>query len=65
MSYNLEERKQSALNGLKDLEEDIKILSERILKYKEDIVKVQSKEEADEFDKTHDLEEGLKFIRLF
>ena len=65
MSYNLDERKREMLSNFDRLERDIEILRERIPKYKEDILKVQSKEEAAEFDKTHDLEEGLKIIRLF
>lgn len=65
MSYNLEERKQRMFSELDAIEEDIKILKERIPKYREDILKVQSKEEAVEFDKTHDLEKGLKAIQLF
>ena len=63
MNFNV--RKEAILVDLLRLEEEAKLLLERIPAWREDLLKVKTEEEALEFDKTHDLEEGLNIIRLF
>lgn len=48
-----------------ELEREIVILSKNITKAQMDLAKVQTMGDAKEFDKSHDLEEGLKHIQLF
>lgn len=62
---NIDVKKQAMLVDLLRLSEEAKLLLERIPVYREELLKVETEEEALEFDKTHDLEEGLNIIRLF
>lgn len=50
---------------LRELAEDVSTLIVRMAKAYEDLAKVQTEEDAKVFDRTHDLEVGLKHIRLF
>lgn len=58
-------KKQEMLAQLKRIREECEILIKRTYIYREDLLKVNTEEEAREFDRTHDLEEGLIYIRLF
>ena len=62
---NVDLRKQEMLIELKQLEEECKLLLERIETYRVDLSKVETEEDAKTFDVTHDLEDGLDIIRLF
>lgn len=62
---NIDVKKQAMLVDLLRLSEEAKLLLERIPVYREELLKVETEEEALELDKTHDLEEGLNIIRLF
>lgn len=62
---NIEIKKQELLVTLKQLREECEILIERTYAFREDLLKVKTEEEAQEFDRTHDLEEGLRHISLF
>lgn len=58
-------RKQRMLVELLQIREECEILIERTHTFREDLLKVKTEEDALEFDRTHDLEEGLKHITLF
>lgn len=58
-------KKQEMLTQLKRIREECEILIKRTYIYREDLLKVNTEEEAREFDRTHDLEEGLIYISLF
>ena len=62
---NIDLRKNEMLLQLQKLRRECEILIERTHTYREDLIKVKAEEEAKQFDKTHDLEEGLEIIRLF
>ena len=62
---DIEKKKIELLGKLVELEDDIKVLRKNVVKAMEDLPKVETLEDAMEFDKTHDLEEGLKYIQLF
>lgn len=62
---NIEVRIQEMLIDLQQLRQECEILIERTHTYREDLLKVKTEEDAKEFDRTHDLEEGLTHIRLF
>ena len=58
----LEQRKQQLINQLDDVERDCKTLLGRTAKFYIDLLAVRTEEEAKEFDRTHDLEDGLRII---
>ena len=62
---NIGIRKNEILVGLKKIREECEILIRRTISYEKDVLKVNTEEEAKVFDQTHNLEEGLKHIRLF
>ncbi len=62
---NINMRKQEILNGLYHLENDCRILLKRIPVYRDDVLRIKTEGEAEEFNKTHNIEEGLKIIELF
>lgn len=62
---NIDVRKHQLLVELKQIREECEILIERTHEYREDLLKVKTEEEAQELDRTHDLEEGLRHISLF
>lgn len=62
---NIDVRKQQMLVELQQIRAECEILIERTYAYREDLLKVKTVEEAQEFDRTHDLEEGLRYISLF
>ena len=62
---NIDIRKQQMLVELAQVRNECEILIERTYAYREDLLRVKTEEEAIEFDKTHDLEEGLRHIILF
>lgn len=62
---NLDVRKQQILVELAQIRAECEILIERTYSYREDLLKIKTEEEAKEFDRTHDIEEGLNHIQLF
>ena len=62
---NIDLRKNEMLLQLQKLRRECEKLIERTHTYREDLLKVNTEEEAKKFDETHDLEEGLETIRLF
>lgn len=62
---NIDIRKQQMLVELQRVRAECEILIERTYAFREDLLKVKTEEEAKRFDETHDIEEGLKRIRLF
>lgn len=62
---DIKQKKLELLGMLVELEEDIKVLRKNVVKATEDLPKVETVEDAKKFDEEHDLEEGLKYIRLF
>lgn len=62
---NVEERKKKMFDELAELEKEAKILLERIRAFSIDLDAVHTAEEAVEFDRTHNLEEGFRHIELF
>lgn len=62
---NIDIKKQELLIALKQVREECEVLIERTHTYREDLLKVKTEEDAKEFDRTHDLEDGLNHIRLF
>lgn len=61
----IEEARRNYLQGLDELENDIRILSERIKNARENVKKILTVEDAERFVEENDLEEGLKHIELF
>ncbi len=62
---DIEKRKERLYTFLADLEQDMKILQNNILKIKEDLKDINSEEELRMFADEVDLECGLKHIELF
>lgn len=62
---NIDIRKHEMLVQLQAVRKECETLIERTHAFQEDLLKVKTEEEAIEFDRTHDLEEGLEIIRLF
>ena len=62
---DIEKRKIRMLDELREIREECEILIDRTHSYREDLLKVNTEEEAVKFDETHDLEAGLKHICLF
>lgn len=64
MIVNIEERKQEMIKDLEDIKSDCEKLLEVIPGFIEDLKKVKTEEEAEEFDKTHNINLDLKVIDL-
>ena len=62
---DIEKRKEKLYTFLAELEQDMKILQDNILKIKEDVKDMNSEEELRMFADEVDLECGLKHIELF
>lgn len=62
---NIEKKKDELLAVLAELDAEIKTLSDRIAKAREDLANVYTMDDAKRFDENCDLEKGLKYIRLF
>lgn len=62
---NIDIKKQELLVALAQVRGECEILIERTIVFREDLLKVKTEEDAKEFDRTHDLEDGLRHIRLF
>ena len=62
---SVEKRKESLLKPLSELENDMKILSERISVLKSEILKAKTEEEIDRITFDNDLEKDLVHIRIF
>ena len=58
-------KKQELLVILRQIREECRLLITRTYDFEEDVLKVKTEEEAEEFDQTHDLEEGLVYIHLY
>ena len=62
----IDARKQEILNNLYTLENECKILLDRIPKVREDLLKVKTEEDAAQFDENFDsLFESLNLITLY
>ena len=62
---NVEKRRDELLAILAELDAEIRILSDRIAKAREDLANVYTVDDTKRFDENHDLEKGLKHIQLF
>ena len=62
---DIESIRKEALETLEKIRQECEILIERTQVYRDDILNVKTEEDAKQFDKTHDIEEGLEIIRLF
>ena len=62
---DVEQKKAKLYAFLAELEQDIKILQDNILKVKEDVKDINSEEELRMFSDEADIEYGLKHIELF
>lgn len=62
---NIEKKKDELLAVLAELDAEIKTLSDRIEKAREDLANVYTMDDAKRFDENCDLEKGLKHIQLF
>ena len=62
---NIEKKKDELLAVLAELDAEIKTLSDRISKAREDLANVYTMDDAKRFDENCDLEKGLKHIQLF
>lgn len=62
---NIEKKKDELLAVLAELDAEIKTLSDRIAKVREDLANVYTMDDAKRFDENCDLEKGLKHIQLF
>ena len=61
----IEEARRNYLQGIDELENDIRILSERIKNARENVKNILTVEDVEKFNAENDLEEGLKHIELF
>lgn len=57
--------KQELLVTLHQIEQEAKLLLERIPQFREDLLKVKTEEDANAFDESHNLEQDLKHISHF
>ena len=62
---DVEQKKAKLYAFLAELEQDIKILQDNILKVKEDVKDINSEEELMMFADEADIEYGLKHIELY
>lgn len=62
---DIEKGKEELRVILTEMEQDIKTLQANISKFREDMDSVNAEADIEAFDETHDLEYGLKHIRLF
>ena len=58
-------KKDEFKKSIKELNEEVAILNERIEQALIDIESVHTQEDAEKFAEEHDLEEGFKYIELF
>ena len=62
---DIESIRKEALETLEKIRQECEILIERTQVYRDDILNVKTEEDVEQFDETHDIEEGLEIIRLF
>lgn len=62
---DIEKRKEKLYTFLTELEQDMKILQDNILKIKEDVKDINSEKELRMFADETDIEYGLKHIELY
>ena len=62
---NIEKKRNEMLAILAELDAEIRILSDRIAKAREDLANVYTVDDAKRFDENCDLEKDLKHIQLF
>lgn len=65
MKMDVEKRRNELLAILAELAAEIRILSDRVAKAREDLANVYTVDDARRFDENCDLEKGLKHIQLF
>lgn len=65
MNKDIEQARKDYLQGLDELENEIKILSDRIKKAREIVPTIHTMEDVEKFNAENDLEEGLEHIELF
>lgn len=58
-------KKQVIRTMLQCIRKDCEILIKRTYDFEDDLIGINTEEETREFDRTHDLEDGLMYIRLF
>lgn len=63
MDNYIEARKRRIFEELATIEKEAKVLLDRIQTFRTDLESVHTAEQANEFDRTHDLEEGFTNIR--
>lgn len=61
----IERARKDYLQGLDELESEVKILSDRIKKAREIVPTIQTMEDVEKFNNENDLEEGLEHIEIF
>lgn len=62
---DVEKKRDELLAILAELDAEIRILSDRVAKAREDLANVYTVDDARRFDENCDLEKGLKHIQLF
>ena len=62
---DIEKKRNEMLGILAELDAEIRILSDRIAKAREDLANVYTVDDAKRFDENCDIEKGLKHIQLF
>ena len=62
---DVEKKRDELLSILEELDAELQTLSDRVAKTREDLADVHTADDAKRFDKSHDLEKGLKLIQLF
>lgn len=62
---DIEKRRNEMFAILTELDAEIRVLSDRIAKAREDLANVYTVDDVKRFDENCDLEKGLKHIQLF
>lgn len=65
MATDFEKKKEEIRSILDGIEQEAETLLENIAKFRKDLDDVDEKTDPEAFDAAHDLERGLKHIRLY
>ena len=65
MATDFEKKKEEIRSILDGIEKEAETLLENIAKFRKDLDDVDEKTDPEAFDAAHDLERGLKYIRLY